>query len=197
MSNSLTDSNRVHLMYEASREGGSALPAVDAYVSCVYHFTVGRNAWHGSWSSTYPSTHSFSLEMDDLVTRVERSRVQGSTFWIYELPALAISDKEGRTLLTVDLHPQGRAPFEGTKGIGRPRKTVASLAHWAVQYCPRTVAWWLDEPPELAQAPFRKFRSIAQGADAYLGWSESKEPINSRPAFSLASRLRRMLRSAG
>ena len=62
--------------------------AVQTIITKVAFATHGRTAWHDSWSSRY-HTYSFKLETEECKDYVEIRRVQGSTWWIHEVPALA------------------------------------------------------------------------------------------------------------
>lgn len=73
-------------------------------ISCVaariFFFYAGRNAWNSTWVHVHPAGNAFGLTADEAKEKVERERVQGSTWWIDELPACVFSGKEYTLLLT-------------------------------------------------------------------------------------------------
>jgi hypothetical protein len=69
-------------------------PVVSCYLGKVFHFSRGRNAYWGRWSSAYPGHESFAIGLAEAEERVQGRRVQGSRWSIKELPVLVITSKE-------------------------------------------------------------------------------------------------------
>lgn len=84
-------------------------PVLNCFLGKVFHYWIGRNAYWGRWSSTYPGDSSFSLDGDELQRRIEAHRVKGSTFTLTELPALVLS---GRKLCLVLFQAWGWSPYK-------------------------------------------------------------------------------------
>lgn len=65
----------------------------------LYYIHRGRNAWHETWVTHY-FDWSFQYSLLSAKREVERHRSQGSVFYIYELPALAIHTTGCSLILT-------------------------------------------------------------------------------------------------
>ena len=101
------------------------MPIKDCQLACIYHFWIGRNAWHSTWANHYPEDDAFSLDLDELVSKIETSRTKGSTFSIQEIPAIAIITEKS-TLVISDLY--SRRPFH-SQLLGTTRPELHTLQH--------------------------------------------------------------------
>ncbi len=65
----------------------------------VWYVNDGRNAWHSTWVKKYRSG-CFHLTLSTAKEFCESKRVQGSVFYIEELPALQIDSEHGSLFVT-------------------------------------------------------------------------------------------------
>ncbi len=75
-------------------------PFDDVTASCVYFVVRGRNAWHGTWTSVYFNAAAFHPGLNVAEAYVEKCREQGSTWTIWQLPALAICGSNYAVVVT-------------------------------------------------------------------------------------------------
>ncbi len=68
----------------------------------VYYVWTGRNAWWNTWSTRY-STGCFHRTLESAKTFCEGRRVQGTVFYIDELPSLAVL-ASGCTLVVSEIN---------------------------------------------------------------------------------------------
>lgn len=61
----------------------------------IYYVSEGRNAWWGSWSSTFEINGSFHTSLISAKRHAEKKRVQGTVFTIEEIPAICFYTTEG------------------------------------------------------------------------------------------------------
>ena len=152
---------------------------ISSFLSKVFHFSEGRNAYWGSWSSTYPGDASFDLDQAVLKKRIESKRKQGSQFTLTELPALALMAKSYDLLL---FQTWGGAPF---KKIPRDAISGKSMFDIARSICKHEQ--WINTfivprgQSRIPILPFKTFRSSPQGAGYSLKWDrlQSKYDLNS------------------
>ena len=143
-----------------------------SFLSKVFHFSEGRNAYWGSWSSGYPGDSSFDLDEAVLKKRVESERKQGSQFTLTELPALALMARNYDLLL---FQTWGSAPFKRIprdaivgKSMFEIARSICKHEHWITTFIvPRGQS-------KLPILPFKTFRSSPQGAGYSLGWDRLK-----------------------
>ena len=69
--------------------GNKRTSVCTVFLTKVFYFFKGRNAWHTTWVQTY-SGNTFYLTLDKAKQAIEPLRAQGSTWTIRELPALAL-----------------------------------------------------------------------------------------------------------
>ena len=65
------------------------LPLCDAEPTIMYYVHDGRNAWHTTWVQRYFPAN-FAGTWVDARNSVEPRRVQGSKWWIYQMPCLGL-----------------------------------------------------------------------------------------------------------
>lgn len=65
----------------------------------IYYCLYGRNAWHSTWIQRY-SENCMHLTFASAKSHAEAKRVQGSVFYIKELPALQFTTGKYRVLIT-------------------------------------------------------------------------------------------------
>jgi len=156
-----------------------------SYLGCVYHFVAGRNAWQSTWTQRYPREAGFSLDLDTLVRKVERSRVQGSRFTLYELPALVLA-AESMFLVLAD--PRGGKAFAHWRDDSRPPATLFAAAAWASRR-DASFCWPCYAEPPSATPPFRVFQSFPGVGREPLYWRESSPRLSSGRIRSIVKRL--------
>jgi hypothetical protein len=176
-----------------SVEGNGPI-AERCFVSCVQYYWVGRNAWRGSRSNLYPDDSAFSTKFRPLVEDIERSRRQGSQFFIRELPALVLQGA-GESVVLLELN--GAAPFLASRTPDIQLSGIFALAHWLIGYRVDSIGWKVQRPPKPAVEPFRLFRSMTHGPDFPLDWVEVDKPLNTAPIYELAGQLSRGIRRRG
>ena len=69
----------------------------------VYLLLRGRNAWHTTWIRNYRGPAALYASLDEAKAAAEDQRVQGSVFYIRELPALSLLSEVGPVVL-VEFH---------------------------------------------------------------------------------------------
>jgi len=152
---------------------------ISSFLSKVFHFSEGRNAYWGTWSSTYPGDSSFDLDQAALKNRIESQRKQGSQFTFTELPALALMAKSYDLLL---FQTWGSTPFTTIPRDAISGKNMFQIARSICKHEP-----WINTfivprgQSKLPILPFKTFRSSPQGAGYPLGWDrlQTKYDISS------------------
>ncbi|WP_298725997.1 hypothetical protein [uncultured Ferrovibrio sp.] len=71
---------------------------ISADVVKLFYLYYGRNAWHSTWTEWYREDGSFHVSYNAACDAAERWRVQGSTFYLTEIPALSFRSN-GLTIL--------------------------------------------------------------------------------------------------
>ena len=71
----------------------SLFDPIDVKMSTIWHIVEGRNAWHSTWSSTY-YPRAFGSSPDELQTKCEGFRTQGSVFSIRAAPLVVMKDEK-------------------------------------------------------------------------------------------------------
>lgn len=160
-------------------------PIQTVFLSKVFYYSVGRNAWWGSWSHTYPGDQAFELDQATLKNRVESRRTQGSQFTFKELPALALMGKDYDLLL---FQTWGAAPF---KVVPRSAISGATLFEIAKSICAHEPLINTFCAPHgksrLPILPYKTFRSRPQGANYHLAWDEQSDRYDLSAIMALVS----------
>jgi len=166
-------------------EGIEDEPVLTSFLSKAFYFSVGRNAWWGSWSSTYPGDQAFAPEPTTIKSRIEAQRVQGSQFTLKELPALALMGEHYEFLL---FQTWGNAPFREI-----PRSAIAGRTMFEVARSICKHEQWIDTfigPSGTALRPilpFKMFRSRPQGAGYFLAWDRLDDDYELTPVMALVA----------
>jgi len=155
------------------------------FLGKVFHYWVGRNAYYGAWSATYPGDSSFSLDREELRNRIEEERVQGSTFTLTELPALVLL---GRRLCLVLFQHEGHSPFEYVPSDVVSGDTLLEVAR-SVAYHAQTVNLFTASAdlPKPATLPYQTWVSYPQGANYRLGWAPRGDRYDIEPILTVYS----------
>jgi len=166
-------------------------PAVrSCYVSKVCHYWVGRNAWHSTWSEHYSMKGGFSFDMDHLIEKIERSRVQGSRFNLIELPALVLVANDAGAVVVVDVR-NVQAPFFRPPPRMPPPLSLYAAAKWATSHSEQTACWRVQTPPVPAIPPFNWYVSRSVGSALPLQWLDNDREVKHSHAYKLAASLSR------
>jgi hypothetical protein len=166
-------------------EGMDDQPVLTSFLSKAFYFSVGRNAWWGSWSSTYPGDHAFAPEPSTIKKRIEAQRVQGSQFTLKELPALALMGQHYELLL---FQTWGNAPFGKIPRSAISGKTMFEVARSICKH-----EQWINTfigPSGTACRPilpFKMFRSRPQGAGYPLAWDRLDDEYELGPVMALVA----------
>ena len=185
---------RLHRLNELP-EGIFDEPVKTSFLSKVFYFSVGRNAWGGFWSSTYPGDDAFELDKSILKKRIEARRIQGSQFTLKELPALALMGKNYDLLL---FQTWGSAPFKRI-----PRDAISGRSMFEVARSICVHEQWIDTfiAPRgqscLPILPFKTYRSRPQGAGYCLAWDEQNGRYDLGSIMSLVADVTMHLNSEG
>lgn len=180
----------------------------------IYYCFYGRNAWHSTWVQKYyiDCMHS---NLDSAKRFAERNRVQGSVFYIEELPALLLDGGSYPVLVT---QINERCPLreysakalredvsiesekiEGYRNnyltFGSPLNGVILSFEYNSRFWKTQQPWKNSvillytetefEPVELKTTKLKAWKSSSLGKDYYLSWS----PIKSRVSQSSVIRL--------
>jgi hypothetical protein len=155
--------------------------AVQAYV-----LIRGRNAWNSTWVQNYMGTGAVYLTLVEAKKAAEAQRVQGSVFYIRQIPAMALNSTEGSVLL-VEFHSDNSFGKWDTKNgadelvIGTPlSQVITALGRGGLWKTPVpskhsfiTVKTGWDTletvPP---RGSFTRWTSQSQGPNYYLKWNE-------------------------
>jgi len=139
------------------------------FLTKVFHYWVGRNAWYGTWSSTYCGDYSFSLQREELLDQIEGERVQGSTFTLAELPALALL---GKHLALILFQHHAQSPFQEVPTSAVAGASLLGVAESIRKRADRALLFVASpELPKATEPPYRRFGSVPQGSDYMLGWT--------------------------
>ncbi len=160
-------------------------PLQSSHLGCVYHFVAGRNAWRSTWTESYPDKEAFSLDLDEVVRKVERSRVQGSKFTLYELPALVLA-AESMSLVLSD--PRGGRAFAHWRDNSPPPATLFAAAAWASRH-DNCQCWTCHAKPPISTPPFRIYQSRPRVGREPLYWRESSARLSIGRIRSIVRRL--------
>jgi hypothetical protein len=152
-------------------------PAQSCFLSKVFHYWSGRNAYWGTWSlSEAPGDAAYAPDPETLKRRIERERVQGTHFNIAEQPAIAIMGKTVDLLLT---HTSA-TPFDVVALERVTGSTIVALAkavHAETSWYGNTFITTRGHA-RLAILPFKSYGSIPLGPGHRLGWSTYRQSVD-------------------
>jgi len=161
----------------------------------IYYLTNTRNAWHSTTIHQY-SPRAFSIFRQTANERAEKQRTQGSSFHISEWPSLVLQSDE-ITLIGLEINADQQFARFSEVFDGEP---VLSRVVRAYQSAPRNSVIWLraegnyklPEPAFSGDQTGRRWRSVSQGSNYWLGWSETS---GTRVAAGLADAQKRAAKS--
>lgn len=156
----------------------------------LYYVSTGRNAWWSTWITRY-SPGCMHSTIASAKSFCEGRRVQGTVFYIDELPSLAFIAPE-RSLLVSEINTD---KFLGQLNLGRLRDittvlpvstmTLRQMTHifrpesplWPSTYpkVDSTILSFCSQPETLAEVQsseqLSSWASSSSGPNHYLGWS--------------------------
>ncbi|QNN69433.1 hypothetical protein [Thermomonas carbonis] len=169
--------------------------AVGAYLSKLFCYHTNRNAWHGNPSG---EVRGFGTSFSELTTKCEQERTQGTTFYIDEVPALAILGKSHSLVIAV----RGNAPFKDATHISFTGRSVQQIKDEIL--APFKWTYLTDQflvpnsalPP--ATFPFNYYWAQPQGAGKRLRWyRNTTSPPDIEHALLVLSRICMHLNATG
>lgn len=161
-----------------------------AYHACltkVIYAVDGRNAWYNTWVKRYyPSTYSLSLE--DTKRMVEKKRVQGSTWSIKEVPAIAFIGHNYALLVTQINTNDILKKYPFTDAIQPSIDKIADCFE-PEDYNDDIIRLISKQPDQIQKAKqFATYKSYSIGRDYYLRWESSQ---NKDIKYSMAEKWRK------
>ena len=160
-------------------------PVRSCFLSKVFHYWSGRNAYWGSWSTESPGFASYALDSELLKKRIEGERVQGSHFNIAEIPAIVLMGlKHDLMLIDSSNTPFKDVPLESV--AGGTLKTLAKSIQTHTSWRGNTflMSFGQSRRPIL---PFKVYDSYPQGPGLRLGWSEKRQSVDISHILALIS----------
>ena len=157
------------------------------YLTKMYYFWSGRNAWNWSWSSRYPGINAFHMTMGNARDEIEGRRVQGSTWTIRAMPAIAfVSDRV--KLVVAEINTD--SPFDDVTNADLGKAITLKAINDA--FYPRRPnslqRFVVPFIPAQAELPFKRWRSSSLGSrEYYLQWNESDNHIDLQHACRIVS----------
>lgn len=141
----------------------------DVIASCVYFVVRGRNAWHGTWTSVYFNAAAFHPDLESAKTYVENGRERGSTWTIWQLPALAICGSSHAVLVTEvnTAQPLSTGPREPVDCT-----TIQAVAR---SFAGKNVYLFLADAARIeysAPSAYSRYNSRSTGGLVPLAWTE-------------------------
>lgn len=167
----------------------------------IYYCFYGRNAWHSTWSTKY-SNNCMHSSLSSAKKFAERNRVQGSVFYIEELPAFCFYGGKFPIVVT---QINESCPFREYSAIALKddvslgyKKIAGSQSNYLKLGSPligtilsfnSNSRFWKTPPPvnnsiiflyssnDTEQVPLkttklRTWKSTSQGKDYYLSWGQ-------------------------
>jgi len=142
----------------------------------MFYFYQGRNAWNWSWSQTYPGDDAFTLSLEESKRRIEKRRVQGSTWWIEELPACIFSGTK-YSLVIAEINTQ--TPLADFVKITFNKPMIREVAAAFQQLRPNSLVKFVCSVDSIdtSRGTLKRFKSHSYGGNYSLGWFLKNENI--------------------
>ena len=143
-------------------------------MSCrLFHYYSGRNAWYWTWVQKYPGSNAFSLSLEEAKQKIETQRVQGSTWWIEELPACLFSGKKYGIFIT-EINTQ--TPLYDFKHRDLRGETIQKIAEAFQPLKPDSIVRLIcyeNNNVNKLKTPLGIFKSFSNGGSYRLGWKHA------------------------
>ena len=179
----------------------------------LYYVTTGRNAWWSTWITRY-SPGCMHSTMDSAKAFCEARRVQGTVFYIDELPSIAFI-AENRALIVSEINTESFLKRLDAKRLTSittvfPVSTM-TLRQMTYVFRPESPLWPTDYPRQdsailsfcsasgtlaelSAKEELSSYASSSSGPGYYLGWSTRPFSKDRAVLHGIASSLRGRIR---
>lgn len=161
------------------------------FLTKIFHFSEGRNAYMARWSVSSNHEHTYSLDKQSLLNDIEYRRKQGSQFTLVDIPAVVLRGAE-YDLLVFQLIPY-RSP-------DMPRRTTirgCSIREIALSTFPPGRYWcnFVSAPRVAvpAEFPFLQRTSRSLGRSYALDWTAEKTDYDLALCLRIVLRISRHL----
>ena len=115
-----------HLTYYKPEKRSTAV-ALGSYYTTVFFLSTERNAYNNTWNCRYVWGEAHWGSLADAKGCAERQRVQGTRFYIKELPAIAFPYMNGqRALIITEISTP--SPLSGFKKANFPSNRISAIA---------------------------------------------------------------------
>lgn len=165
-------------------------PVRSCFLSKVLRYTTWRNAYENRESTNYEPagmSDSYALEHGALKRRIEKERVRGTTFYIEELPAIALMGKKIDLLLTDSWwEPFERVCFDDVRG-----NTMAELGNAIMSSTSWSGNAFLTArgSAPIPILPYRRYMSKSIGRTLPLMWSPCNQRVKLGPVSALVNHI--------
>lgn len=175
------------ISFDDQLEGFKDQPVTACYLGKLYHFWVFRSNW-GRDSHTYPGQDSLSVSLEDVKAKIERRRVQGSQWFIDELPTLVVAG-ESRSLLITEINTD--KPLSRFTKTRLSTRTVRQVGRHFAPHKPDSVIRMMCDQGLVSPArlPFRRFRSISGSRASPLQWKRIDSVASLDAVLDIANRV--------
>jgi hypothetical protein len=164
------------------------------YLCKLYFVSYGRNAYNWTWTEKYPGDGAFHKTREAAQQHAEAQRVQGSRFYIDEIPALAFPITTS-SLVVTEINTS--LPFERyLRGTPKSRKAT-DIANYFKPWRINTIRrFFVEDDISVPFLPLRRSYSRSVGAYYKLNWIDrdvSASTLDLKCINATASRLQRWL----
>lgn len=138
----------------------------------IFYFYAGRNAWNWTWVQKYPGSTAFNFTLDEAKVKIEQQRVQGSTWWIEELPAFLLSGKEYSLLITEINTDKPLSNYTNAEIKGL---SIRDIANSFTPIKPDSVVRLIcssELKMDTSNKALKRYKSISEGGGYRLYWSQ-------------------------
>jgi hypothetical protein len=166
----------------------------------MYVLIRGRNAWHSQWVRHYRGPAALVTDLEDAKSAAEEQRVQGSVFYILEVPGLSLLSEAGPVAL-VEFHSAncfGKWKVNEKQDILRLGTPIAHVLNslgpngaWRKPIPEDSsfisgIARWGTIHSLPPRVRLRSFESQAQGSSRYLHWIPRSNHYSRRGVNAIA-----------
>ena len=164
------------------------------YLCKLYFVSYGRNAYNWTWTSKYPGDDAFHKSREAAQEHAERQRVQGSRFYIDEIPALAFPITN-TSLVVTEINTS--LPFERYLRRAPKSRKASDIAAYFTPWRINTIQrFFVEDDISVPFLPLRRTYSKSDGTYYKLRWIErdpTKSTLDLKYAEATAARLHKWL----
>jgi hypothetical protein len=168
-----------HLTYYKP-ETRSAAVAIGSHYTTVFFLSTERNAYNYTWNCRYVWGEAHWGALVDAKRCAERQRVQGTRFYIKELPAIAFPYMNGRRALIIT-ELSSSSPLSVFKKADLPSNRISSIAKtFKPDIGGSVICLSGNARPVSPKQPLIEIQSRSMGGGYLLSWIpiESTAPSN-------------------